>query len=577
MKIIKKAKKAMLYYTTSEDIPTEGKLFNILTGICLMFIFLNCFTSYESKVTLIILLITTLIIVFFANKTRNYRDWSLAFVLIVAMVVFPYLYFTNNGVSGGMTLYMVFGAVIIWLLLDGKTGIVTLSVYLVVVTACIIVDYYDRFREIKLVQAFDSDYLRYFDIAISFVFAGVGLSLVIKFQKNLFAQEKNKAEQASMAKSEFLANMSHEIRTPINAIIGMIFIGKNAEDIEKKNYALNRIEEASIHLLGVINDILDMSKIEASKLELSLTEFRFEKMLRKVTDITGFGVSVKNHSLSFIADSRIPEVILCDEQRLSQVIINLLSNAIKFTPENGNIYLSAQLIKEENGIITIQIAVTDTGIGISEEQQLKLFRPFEQAENNTSRKFGGTGLGLAISKHIVHLMGGEIWVESELGKGSKFLFTIKVKRGKNEDPNPGSSPETPGAVAIFKGFRVLLVEDMEINREIATAILEPVGIRVDTAENGSMALRIFTENPDSYDLIFMDIQMPEMDGYEATRRIRGLNVERAKTIPIVAMTANVFREDVEKCLDAGMNDHLGKPLNMDEILEKLNKYLVRQC
>ena len=382
------------------------------------------------------------------------------------------------------------------------------------------------------------------------------------------------AAKASKAKGDFLSNMSHEIRTPLNAIIGMTAIGKSAPDAEKKDYALEKIEDASTHLLGVINDILDISKIEANKLELSLTEFDFETMLQKVVNVVKFRVDEKGQKLHVSIAPGFPRSLISDDQRLAQVITNLLSNAVKFTPEKGSIYFSADLLKEEEGMCSIQINVTDTGIGMTEEQQSRLFTSFEQAESDTSRKFGGTGLGLAISKSLVEMMGGSIWTESEIDKGATFAFTIQARRGSSlfaQEPPDNNSMDYD--VDNFKGHCILLAEDVDINREIVQILLEPTQIQIDCAENGLEALRIFSASPERYDMIFMDVQMPKMDGYEATREIRALDIPWAQDIPIVAMTANVFREDVEKCIDAGMDDHLGKPLDTDVMLYKLRKYL----
>ncbi|GHV85499.1 hypothetical protein AGMMS50230_11070 [Spirochaetia bacterium] len=424
------------------------------------------------------------------------------------------------------------------------------------------------------------------------------------------ALAREAAEQASLAKGAFLANMSHEMRTPMNAIIGMTAIAKKSKEEEKQKYCLLKIEEASTHLLGVINDILDMSKIEANKFELSPVHFNFEKLVRKTVDVIQFRIDEKNQRFILDLDSAIPPVIQADDQRLAQVITNLLSNAVKFTPENGTITLTARLLAEKDNLCTIEIEVSDTGIGISDEQKAHLFTSFEQADSSTSRKFGGTGLGLAISKRIVDLMGGTIKVESENSgnqdssledsqdsnfsgnRGSRFIFTIQARRGK-EETETGENQDLSGKAAdmagIFTGRHILLAEDVDINREIVTTLLEPTGIAIDIAVNGIDVVQKFSAKPAVYDLILMDIQMPEMDGYEATRRIRAFEAEHSQAleglkeipqlpearqgIPIIAMTANVFKEDIERCLAAGMNSHLGKPLVLEDLLTVLHAAL----
>ncbi|MDR2578664.1 MAG: response regulator [Chitinispirillales bacterium] len=389
------------------------------------------------------------------------------------------------------------------------------------------------------------------------------------------------ATAASKAKGNFLSCMSHEIRTPMNAIIGMTVIGKNAVNIEQKNHALNKIEEASSHLLGVISDVLDMAKIEANKLELSPVEYNFEKMLKKVVSVINFRVDEKRQCFSLTVDKNIPGYIVGDDQRLAQVITNLLSNSVKFTHHGGKVGLAASMIDEVDGNCELRIEVSDSGIGISASQQERLFNEFEQAESGTSREYGGTGLGLAISRRIIGLMDGKIWIESELGKGAKFIFTVKVKRGKTNGDLPGKfTDRTDGidngnadSAGIFAGKKVLLAEDVEINREILITLLEDTGIFIDCAENGKEAVEMITASPEKYDIVLMDVQMPKMDGLEAARSIRALPTLQNIKLPIVAMTANVFKNDIEACLEAGMDDHLGKPLDFDKVLEKLRKYL----
>jgi signal transduction histidine kinase/CheY-like chemotaxis protein len=400
---------------------------------------------------------------------------------------------------------------------------------------------------------------------------------------------KKHAEQANQAKSNFLANMSHEIRTPLNAIIGMTGIAKKAGELERKDYCLEKIEGASAHLLGVINDILDMSKIEADKFELSYTCFDFRKMLGKVLDVLKFRIEEKQQQLTVTVDPEIPLRIRSDEQRLTQVITNLLTNAVKFTPEEGSITVGARKLGGTAGkaefsadtgaggaaFCTLEIWVRDTGIGISKEEQAGLFQSFAQVDSSISRRYGGTGLGLAISKKIVEMMQGDIRVESEPERGSSFIFTIQAGQAADCSVTEAALDERAVEEPIdsFAGHRILLAEDVDINREIVLTVLEPTRLIVDEAENGRAAYDKFTADPTAYDLIFMDIHMPGMDGYESTQLIRAFDHPRSRDIPIIAMTANVFKEDIEKCLSAGMNGHVGKPLNFDEVLVILRKYL----
>ena len=410
-------------------------------------------------------------------------------------------------------------------------------------------------------------------------FAGV---LTVMHDITDILNAKVAAEKASTAKGDFLSRMSHEIRTPINAITGMTNIAKGAEDRERVRYCLDKIEGASRYLLNVINDILDMSKIEADKFELAYGEFDIEKMLGNINGIINVRVEERKQKLYVRIDGDVPERIIGDELRLTQIITNLLSNAVKFTPDGGIITLHVGNVSASAGAPCLQIEISDTGIGISPEQQARLFSSFEQAEGGTARKYGGTGLGLAISKKLVELMGGRIWIESELDKGSKFIFTFTYEIGRSVEGEGKaareSGPAEKGGGADrgrggYAGHTVLIAEDMEINREIIKAILEETGISIDFAENGHTAVALFEEFRDKYSMVFMDIQMPEMDGYDATRIIRSMDSEYAKTVPIIAMTANVFSEDVEKCFAAGMNDHLGKPVEIEDLYRTLEAYI----
>jgi two-component system, sensor histidine kinase and response regulator len=530
-------------------------------------------------------------------------------------------------------------------------------------------------------------------------------------------EDINAAEFANKSKSEFLSRMSHEIRSPMNAIIGMTQIARAASTSpDKVRDCLAKIDGASKHLLALINDVLDMSKIEANKFELSESEFSLDTALNKIYDMMNVKAEEKKQTMSLTIDKKLPEYVVSDELRFSQVIANLVSNAVKFTDDGGKIDISVRMANDGGNECMIRVEVKDTGIGLTQEQAAKLFKPFEQADSTILRKFGGTGLGLAINKRIVEMMGGEISVSSEPGQGSTFTFTVKMRRGtgdivgakrkrehllrsvlaKNvrvlavddstesreyishvlmtfgfdcelacdgEDAvaksekaksegrpydiifmdymmpkldgieaarkiremtgenvsivmvsmydwkefeqkareagivkcvtkpispssvldsisevmptcvikNNGDDTVTPPTVS-FSGNTILLVEDIDINREIIAAFLEDTHVGIDVAVNGVEAVGKFGQNPDKYDIVLMDIQMPEMDGFEATRRIRAMGTTKAKSIPIVAMTANALSEDVQRCKEAGMNDHIAKPVDQAALMFKLNDF-----
>ncbi|MCL2193285.1 MAG: ATP-binding protein [Treponema sp.] len=384
---------------------------------------------------------------------------------------------------------------------------------------------------------------------------------------------RNLAEMASAAKTEFLSRMSHEMRTPMAAIIGMTGIAQDSDSPKRKEECLGKIDNASKHLLGLINDILDMSKIEADKFEIYAHAFAFRGMIDRVVGVTGIRIEEKKQRFVLDLDEAMPAVIVGDELRLTQVITNLLSNAVKFTPDNGTITLSIKCMFDGEGVgTTMKIAVSDTGIGISPAQQSRLFNAFEQLDGGTARQFGGTGLGLAISKRIVEMMGGNIRVESELGNGSTFVFTVpfeKVADGVLETATNLEEEKIP----CLKGHTILIAEDIDINQEIIESALEKTGAGLVFAKNGLEAVSAFEAHPDKFGLILMDIQMPLMDGYAATRTIRDLGCPLAEKVPIIAMTANVFQEDVERCLTAGANGHLGKPLDWPALFKILSHYL----
>jgi len=395
----------------------------------------------------------------------------------------------------------------------------------------------------------------------------------IENQNHELSELKTQAEQASTAKGMFLSRMSHEMRTPLNAIIGMTAIGETAATIEKKDYALNKINVVSSHLLGVINDVLDISKIEAGKFELYNAPFDLSLLIKRVVDIANYQATEKNHVFSVHYDENIPQMLIGDEQRLAQVITNLLSNAMKFTTAYGSISLEVILLENKDDLCKLQVKVSDTGIGISEEKMAKLFESFEQGDNSSSRKYGGTGLGLAICRSLVEMMGGTVWVESEFGEGSDFYFTVQLTHGDGAVSYNEESEDNVIYDNQFDGYCIIFAEDNDINREIVLEQLGHTKLSIDCANNGTEAVNMFNNAPEKYSMILMDVQMPEMDGLEATRAIRALGKPNAATIPIVAITADVFREDIEQCIAAGMNDHIGKPVDINKVIEIIGKYI----
>ena len=389
-------------------------------------------------------------------------------------------------------------------------------------------------------------------------------------------RSREEALAASRAKSAFLSNMSHEIRTPMNAIIGMTAIGRKANTLQSKDEALTKIEIASDHLLGIINDILDLSKIESGKMELSLIDFNFSQMIDRILSVINIRIQDKKQKFLVDIDPNIPDFLYGDDQRLAQVITNLLSNASKFTDEHGDISFKVNLVEKCECKCCILISVSDSGIGMDDEELSKLFTIFQQADAGTSRKFGGSGLGLAISKRLLELMNSEIRVKSKKGQGSEFAFTVNLTISdvsKITDGDMQTDIQISDFEGAFTGKTVLIVDDMEINLEIISALLGVTDMEIVVATNGKEAVNLFQKKPEIYDLILMDIQMPEIDGFTATKMIRELDIIEASTIPIVAMTANVFKEDIEKCLNAGMNGHLGKPIELDEVMRVLMEYM----
>ena len=391
------------------------------------------------------------------------------------------------------------------------------------------------------------------------------ISAIIQNRLNL-----ERHDLSAKAKSDFLARMSHEIRTPMNGIIGMTEIAlKDGQTEERRIDCLRKIEYSSEYLLGLINDILDMSKIESGKMRLIEEKCNLMEMIQGLRPL--LEAKLNENNIQYIADIQLKNHwFMADSLRLNQVLVNLLGNALKYSRPDGHVWLTVRETEEEKGFSNLYFQVRDDGIGIAPEKQQLIFRQFEQADNSENARKQGTGLGLAISRRIVRMMDSDIKLESEPGKGSSFSFNVKLQPVSGEKTTVTSQPEEIS----FPGKRILVVEDNELNMEIICTILENYGIETEQAVNGKEAVRRMEESvPGYYDMIFMDIMMPEMDGLEATRTIRNLDREDCKKIPIYAMSANAFDEDVKRSLASGMNGHLSKPVNLQVLEKTLQKVL----
>lgn len=379
------------------------------------------------------------------------------------------------------------------------------------------------------------------------------------------------AEESKKTKEQFLANMSHEIRTPMNAIIGMTEILEENNHDEEQKECIEAIRVSADHLLSIINDILDFSKIESGKITFEKHPFKLEKLIEGIIQTLHFTVGKKSISLNYSISKNVPPIIIGDVVRLRQILLNLCSNSIKFT-ESGSVKIDVQLKEQVNDDYIILFTITDTGIGISSDNLPTIFESFVQASRDTTRKYGGTGLGLTITKQLVELQGGSISVKSKQNKGSQFLFTLPLKKGE-EDQVASSENEKTFVCTGLEGIKILAAEDNPMNQILIKKILNKWNLEYDIASNGKIAIEKLSQT--DYDIILMDMHMPEMDGYEATEFIRKKMNTPKSLIPIIAVTANALVGEEEKCLAAGMNDYISKPLNKKKLYQKMLKLIAK--
>ncbi|GHV46544.1 hypothetical protein AGMMS49546_34740 [Spirochaetia bacterium] len=414
---------------------------------------------------------------------------------------------------------------------------------------------------------------------------GQDITELKQMQRNLMvATEQAKAAlaqevQLNRAKSDFLSRVSHELRTPLNTITGMTIIAEKKGSGKDQEYCFEKIKESSEHLLGMVNDILDMAGFDTGRFDFLPLPFSFTAAMRSVIDTITPKAKAKEQAFSTDIDGNIHDSLLSDERRLTQVLVKLLSNAVKFTMEKGRISLSARLLESREDDCLVRFEVSDNGIGIDKEAQQRLWGIFEQEDNSITRKFGGMGIGLSLTKRIVKLLGGEIRVESEPGKGSRFICDIRLGIDRSAvEPGKDDVQETEtdtgiGAHGDFTGRWILIVDDVEINREILSAMLESTGAILEEAQDGEEAVRLFSQN--KYDLVLMDLHMPVMDGFSATKEIRASALPWAKTTPVISVSAESNAELHSKCLDAGISDHLAKPIETEALFAMITKWLPR--
>ncbi len=417
-------------------------------------------------------------------------------------------------------------------------------------------------------------YITSIEGTIQFLGFTVGAFVISSLTGSLY-EEREKAKKATEKaldyihqKESFVANVTHEIRTPINAVIGLTNIVNDVEGIppEAKAY-INKIQESSEILLSLVNDILDFSKLDFGKIQIETIDFKLSEKIHQSVSLVSQIARNKKLEISYRIDPDLPTFLKGDPSRISQVLLNLLSNAVKFT-EEGRIQLIVQLQNQENEFLNVKFKVIDTGVGVAQEAQGKIFDAFVQEDISTTRKYGGTGLGLSICKRLVGLMGGEIGVVSEVGRGSTFWFSLPLEKGEKKIISDFSSKTLPKTSSDKK---ILVVEDNEVNLLVATKTLQKLGCHVDSAQDGSEALALVTK--DHYDAILMDCHMPKMDGYETTQKIRELEAASDRHTPIIALTAYASKENQERCLQAGMDDYLSKPIRVDQLVTALNKWM----
>jgi len=531
-------------------------------------------TDITANSILVLSMVYTAVTLIIENKFQHHETAGILTVF-GALFFFICLFYTAGGIRSGMSLWMLLVLIVTFVFLQGKLSIILFLICVPVLAAAII---YSTFHP-ELVHSIGEDWRIGVDIAQSALFVGLIIIVIFKFQVTSYKRQNEKIQKAyddvkkaTDAKTSFLSNMSHDIRTPMNAIIGFTRIAQqDFENEESVKNSLEKIATSSEYLLTLINDVLDMQKIEQGKQNIEMIKFNLGKTILDIEDILDYQMKSKNVTIKIDLSELKHYYIENDIVMVKKILMNLLSNAVKYSKESGGT-IFVKISEEELGdnISTYTLVIRDEGKGISDKFIEKIFEPFEREKDTTTSGIIGTGLGLAITKSAVELLGGTIEVSSKVNIGTQF--TIKINSRYFDEANETEEKEIQ--TVSFEGKRVLMVEDNVLNQEIATRILNDIGFKVESAGNGQEALDMILSAEDGYyDLIYMDIMMPVMNGYDATYRIRNLSSPKNSQVPIIAMTANAFDEDVKKSTERGMNGHIAKPFSVDEIVRETSKVL----
>ena len=542
--------------------------------------------EHDGILAMSILWIYLVVMAVLANK--YHEKIQLFYALIVApvnLIVFPFMFLwaEGGGIESGMPVWLTFGILLVCIMTKGIYFKVLLVLTVVTDAAIVMYGYFhqDTFKYI------DNEFYYYQDNLIAILLVAATIGLILKYQNYIenkqkeriekavieAEQEKQNAQKANIAKTNFLASMSHDIRTPMNAIVGMTDIAKyNIDDKDKVWECLNKITASSTQLLNLLNNILDMSEIEMDELKLKETQFSMTEMVENLHVVLSQMARGRKVELEMTCEAEHVN-LMGDVVRLRQVLMNMVSNSIKYTEAFGRVRAAVKECSDDEDYAVFDIVVEDTGVGMTEEFiQNQMFQPFERAQDKYVQKIEGSGIGMSITKRILDAMGAELRIESTVGVGSKFLVHVRFKKDKEIQKN--FRQEDGVAVLDATGKRILVVEDNDVNMEIITAILEHTHAHVTCAWDAEEAIDLISQSMEGhYDMILMDIQMPGMDGYAATRAIRSMDRKDTMTIPIMAMTANAFAQDVEKALSAGMNAHIAKPIDVDELFQKMYHFL----